>query len=163
MASKATNAMNDSEPMRYQPGRDARWLLLRPWIVLPRLIQIVWALLGLVLSLLLRGGSKDPEVQKGLARTLLRTLTNLGPCFIKVGQALSTRPDLIRRDWLDELTRLQDDLPAFDHGVALATVQEELGAPVEQLFEEFPDAPVAAASLGQVYRCLLYTSPSPRD
>ena len=148
--------MNNSESLRYQPGRDARWLLIRPWIVVPRLIQILWAMLGLVLSLLLRGRSKDPEVQRGLARTLLRTLTNLGPCFIKVGQALSTRPDLIRRDWLDELTRLQDDLPAFDHSVALATIQEELGAPVEQLFEEFPDAPVAAASLGQVYRARLH-------
>ena len=148
--------MNNSESLRYQPGRDALWLLIRPWIVVPRLIQILWAMLGLVLSLLLRGRSKDPEVQRGLARTLLRTLTNLGPCFIKVGQALSTRPDLIRRDWLDELTRLQDDLPAFDHSVALATIQEELGAPVEQLFEEFPDAPVAAASLGQVYRARLH-------
>ena len=156
MAGSAAKAMNNSESLRYQPGRDARWLLIRPWIVVPRLIQILWAMLGLVLSLLLRGRSKDPEVQRGLARTLLRTLTNLGPCFIKVGQALSTRPDLIRRDWLDELTRLQDDLPAFDHGVALATIQEELGAPVEQLFEEFPDAPVAAASLGQVYRARLH-------
>ena len=102
------------ESLRYNPGRDARWLLLRPWIGSPRLIQILWALVGLVLSVLLRGNSSDPRVQRNLARTLLRTLTNLGPCFIKVGQALSTRPDLIRRDWLDELTRLQDDLPAFN-------------------------------------------------
>ena len=92
--------------MRYSPGKDARWLLLRPWISIPRVFQIVWALTGLVVSLLLRGRSKDSEVQRKLARTLLRTLTNLGPCFIKVGQALSTRPDLIRRDWLDELTKL---------------------------------------------------------
>ncbi|OUW49132.1 MAG: hypothetical protein CBD47_02195 [Synechococcus sp. TMED187] len=142
--------------MRYQPGRDSRWLLFRPWVALPRILHITWALLGLMLSLLIRGNSKDPEVQRKLARTLLRTLTNLGPCFIKVGQALSTRPDLIRRDWLEELTRLQDDLPAFDHAVALATIQEELGAPVEQLFEQFPDQPMAAASLGQVYRARLH-------
>lgn len=142
--------------MRYSPGKDARWLLLRPWIYLPRVIQIIWALTGLVVSLLLRGRSKDSEVQRKLARTLLRTLTNLGPCFIKVGQALSTRPDLIRRDWLDELTKLQDDLPSFDHAIALQTVETELGAPVEQLFEEFPNAPVAAASLGQVYKARLH-------
>ena len=110
--------------MRYAPGKDARWLLLRPWIYLPRVFQIIWALTGLVVSLLVRGGSKDSEVQRKLARTLLRTLTNLGPCFIKVGQALSTRPDLIRRDWLDELTKLQDDLPSFDHAIALRTVEE---------------------------------------
>ena len=142
--------------MRYSPGKDARWLLLRPWIYLPRVIQIIWALTGLVVSLLLRGRSKDSEVQRKLARTLLRTLTNLGPCFIKVGQALSTRPDLIRRDWLDELTKLQDDLPSFDHAIALQTVETELGAPVEQLFEEFPNVPVAAASLGQVYKARLH-------
>lgn len=156
MAASAEKANEASQAPRYQPGRDARWLLLRPWIVIPRLIQILWALLGLVVSVLLRGGSKDPEVQRKLARTLLKTLTNLGPCFIKVGQALSTRPDLIPRDWLDELTRLQDDLPAFDHAIALTTIQEELGAPVEQLFEEFPSQPVAAASLGQVYRARLH-------
>ena len=68
--------------MRYSPGKAARWLLLRPWIYLPRVIQIIWALTGLVVSLLLRGRSKDAEVQRKLARTLLRTLTNLGPCFI---------------------------------------------------------------------------------
>lgn len=142
--------------IRYAPGKDARWLLLRPWIYLPRVVQIIWALTGLLVSLLLRGRSKDSEVQRKLARTLLRTLTNLGPCFIKVGQALSTRPDLIRRDWLDELTKLQDDLPSFDHAIALQTVEAELGAPVEQLFEEFPGVPVAAASLGQVYKARLH-------
>ena len=142
--------------MRYAPGKDARWLLLRPWIYLPRVVQIIWALTGLLVSLLLRGRSKDSEVQRKLARTLLRTLTNLGPCFIKVGQALSTRPDLIRRDWLDELTKLQDDLPSFDHAIALQTVEAELGAPVDQLFDEFPGVPVAAASLGQVYKARLH-------
>ena len=152
----AGSADQQSASLRYQPGRDSRWLLFRPWVALPRILHIIWALLGLMLSLLIRGNSKDPEVQRKLARTLLRTLTNLGPCFIKVGQALSTRPDLIRRDWLEELTRLQDDLPAFDHAVALATIQEELGAPVEQLFEQFPDQPMAAASLGQVYRARLH-------
>ena len=152
-----THAKDPAEArMRYAPGKDARWLLLRPWIYLPRVFQIIWALTGLVVSLLVRGGSKDSEVQRKLARTLLRTLTNLGPCFIKVGQALSTRPDLIRRDWLDELTKLQDDLPSFDHAIALQTVEEELGAPVEQLFEDFPDVPVAAASLGQVYKARLH-------
>ena len=152
----AGSADQQSASLRYQPGRDSRWLLFRPWVALPRILHIIWALLGLMLSLLIRGNSKDPEVQRKLARTLLRTLTNLGPCFIKVGQALSTRPDLIRRDWLEELPRLQDDLPAFDHAVALATIQEELGAPVEQLFEQFPDQPMAAASLGQVYRARLH-------
>ena len=141
--------------MRYDPGRDLGWLLLRPWVAIPRLVQVLWSLAGLVLVLLLRGGSNDPAVQQGLARRILNTLTGLGPCFIKLGQALSTRPDLVRRDWLEELTRLQDDLPAFPHATALARIREELGAPAEELFEEFPDTPIAAASLGQVYKARL--------
>ena len=141
--------------MQYEPGRDFRWLLLRPWVAIPRLIQVLWALTGLVLVLVLRGGSADPLVQQSLARRILNTLTGLGPCFIKVGQALSTRPDLVRRDWLDELTRLQDDLPPFPHALALARIEQELGAPAQELFAEFPDAPIAAASLGQVYKARL--------
>lgn len=141
--------------MQYNPGRDLLWLLLRPWVALPRLIQVLWALGGLVLVLLLQAGSTDAQVQKRLARRILTTLTGLGPCFIKVGQALSTRPDLVRRDWLEELTRLQDDLPAFPHAIALQRIEDELGAPADELFEEFPATPIAAASLGQVYKARL--------
>ena len=141
--------------MQYDSGRDYWWLLLRPWIAIPRLIQVLRTLSGLVIVLLLRGSSSDADVQRGLARRILNTLTGLGPCFIKLGQALSTRPDLVRRDWLEELTRLQDDLPAFPHSIALSRIEQELGAPAEQLFEEFPSAPIAAASLGQVYKARL--------
>jgi predicted unusual protein kinase regulating ubiquinone biosynthesis (AarF/ABC1/UbiB family) len=119
------------------------------------LIQVLWTLSGLVIVLLLRGSSSDADVQRGLAHSILNTLTGLGPCFIKLGQALSTRPDLVRRDWLEELTRLQDDLPAFPHSIALSRIEKELGAPADQLFEEFPSAPIAAASLGQVYKARL--------
>ena len=141
--------------MQYDSGRDFWWLLLRPWIAIPRLIQVLWTLSSLVIVLLLRGSSSDADVQRGLARRILNTLTGLGPCFIKLGQALSTRPDLVRRDWLEELTRLQDDLPAFPHSIALSRIEQELGAPADQLFEEFPSAPIAAASLGQVYKARL--------
>lgn len=139
----------------YNPNRDLRWLLLRPWILLSRLLVVLSQLLGLAMALVVQGNSRDPKVQQRLAERILRTLTNLGPCFIKVGQSLSTRPDLVRRDWLDQLTRLQDDLPSFDHAIALATIEAELGGPAHELFAEFPDYPVAAASLGQVYKARL--------
>lgn len=139
----------------YDPGADLRWLLRRPWILLSRLTAVLWQLGSLALVLVVQGNSRDTGVQQRLAKRIFTTLTGLGPCFIKVGQALSTRPDLVRRDWLEQLTRLQDDLPAFPHAVALATIEAELGAPADQLFEEFPDYPVAAASLGQVYRARL--------
>ncbi|GCE65105.1 AarF/ABC1/UbiB kinase family protein [cyanobiont of Ornithocercus magnificus] len=151
-------ALERAPATRYDAARDFRWLLFRPLIALPRLLQILTALLGLALTLFVQGSSKDPHVQRKLASKLLKTLTRLGPCFIKVGQALSTRPDLIRRDWLDELTKLQDDLPPFDHAVALAIIESELGSPADQLFLDFPDVPVAAASLGQVYRARLHSN-----
>ncbi len=140
---------------RYDPAADLRWLLARPWIWLSRLLVVAWQLGGLAVTLASQTNSRDPAVQKRLARRILTTLSELGPCFIKVGQALSTRPDLVRRDWLEELTRLQDDLPPFPHARALALIEEELGASAASLFAEFPEHPVAAASLGQVYRARL--------
>jgi len=144
--------------MRYDATRDLLWLIARPWTGLPRLIHVLTSLLTLSVMLLSQGSSLDEEVQKRLAKRLFRTLTNLGPCFIKLGQALSTRPDLVNRAWLEELTSLQDNLPAFSHATALNTVEEDLGAPAAQLFEEFPSKPVAAASLGQVYKARLHGS-----
>ena len=152
--SRPQAASADSE-LRYDPAADLRWLLLRPWIWIGRLVVVLSTLGSLAVSLAVQGNSSDPEVQRGLARRILTTLSGLGPCFIKVGQALSTRPDLVRRDWLDELTRLQDDLPAFPHAIALQLIEQELGAPADQLFDDFPDYPVAAASLGQVYKARL--------
>ncbi|MEX1324671.1 MAG: AarF/ABC1/UbiB kinase family protein [Synechococcaceae cyanobacterium] len=139
----------------YDPRADRRWLLRRPWILISRLSSVLWQLGSLTVVLLVQGSSPDAGVQRRLGQRILATLTNLGPCFIKVGQALSTRPDLVRRDWLEELTQLQDNLPPFPQDVALATIEAELGAPASRLFEEFPDYPVAAASLGQVYRARL--------
>ena len=141
---------------RYDPSADFRWLLLRPWIWISRLLVVVWQLGGLAITLASQSSSPDPKVQRRLAQRILTTLSTLGPCFIKVGQALSTRPDLVKREWLEELTKLQDDLPPFPHSVALGLIEAELGAPAHQLFAEFPDFPVAAASLGQVYRARLH-------
>jgi len=139
----------------YDPEADWRWLILRPWIWIPRLLVILWTLGTLALTLAAQGNSRDQAVQQRLAQRILSSLTALGPCFIKVGQALSTRPDLVRRDWLDELTRLQDDLPPFPHAQALAILEEELGGPASRWFPDFPGYPVAAASLGQVYKVQL--------
>lgn len=155
-ASTASASTNVCAPREvYDPHADRRWLLRRPWILISRLSSVLWQLGSLTLVLLVQGKSSDADVQRRLGRRILATLTSLGPCFIKVGQALSTRPDLVRRDWLEELTQLQDNLPPFPQDVALATIEAELGARADQLFEEFPDYPMAAASLGQVYRARL--------
>jgi predicted unusual protein kinase regulating ubiquinone biosynthesis (AarF/ABC1/UbiB family) len=84
-------------------------------------------------------------------------LTRLGPTFIKVGQALSTRPDLVRKDFLEELIKLQDQLPSFDNAIAFSIIEAELGQSIKELFSQITPNPVAAASLGQVYRAVLHT------
>jgi len=83
-----------------------------------------------------------------------RALTALGPAYIKFGQVLSTRPDVVGDELAVQLRVLQDKLPPFSVGEAKAMVQSELGAPVEALFSEFSE-PVAAASIAQVHRARL--------
>lgn len=143
-------------PPAYDPRADRRWLLGRPWLFLSRLSSVLWQLISLALTLVVHAGSGDQAVQQRLGKRILATLTSLGPCFIKVGQALSTRPDLVRRDWLEQLTQLQDNLPPFPQEVALRTIETELGAPARELFALFPDYPIAAASLGQVYKAQMH-------
>jgi len=143
--------MNDLE-MEYTPNKNLIWLLLRPWILFPRVIYILLTIFFFVLRLVFQGASKDRNVQKDLSKYLFNVITDLGPCYIKLGQALSTRPDLVRQDWLTELTNLQDNLPPFDHKIALKIVEKELGSPANILFDEFPNKPIASASLGQVYK-----------
>ncbi len=97
------------------------------------------------------------ERELACARFLARGLVELGPTFIKVGQALSTRPDLLPLPYVKELTRLQDRVPAFDTRIALATIERELGQPVADLFAEFDTVPISAASIGQVYGAVTFT------
>ncbi len=144
--------------MKYDFKRDLTWLISRPWILVPRFIQIVGAISLLLARLIFQGSSNEDKTQKKLAKFLLKTLIDLGPCFIKVGQALSTRPDLIRKDWLEELTNLQDNLPSFSHEKALEIIENELGKPANELFKEFPSKPIASASLGQVYKAKLFSN-----
>ncbi|KCV82577.1 2-polyprenylphenol 6-hydroxylase [Actibacterium atlanticum] len=80
-----------------------------------------------------------------------RALTALGPAYIKFGQILSTRPDVVGPELAQQLRVLQDKLPPFDVDTAKKVIAEELGAPVDQLYSEFSE-PVAAASIAQVHR-----------
>ena len=137
---------------RYSPKGDMIWLILRPWILLPRVLYILLTLIFLLVRILFQGNSNSKSVQKNLSKYLFDVITDLGPCFIKLGQALSTRPDLVRQDWLTELTNLQDNLPPFKHKIALKIIEDELGLPANELFDDFPDEPIASASLGIVYK-----------
>ncbi len=82
-------------------------------------------------------------------------LQNLGPTFVKLGQMLSTRPDLIDDEFAIELENLRDKVPPDAPEVIRATIENELGKPVDEIFDDFPDNPIAAASIGQVFRARL--------
>lgn len=98
------------------------------------------------------GRFSNAEAAKGRpGQRLAAALRDLGPTFIKFGQALSTRPDLVGEEVAADLTDLQDRLPPFPVEQARAIIAAELGAPVEVLFQSFDDVPVAAASIAQVH------------
>lgn len=84
-------------------------------------------------------------------KRLAAALQTLGPAFIKLGQTLATRPDLIGAEIAEDLTTLQDRLPPFSAAEARTAIEAELGAPVDELFSEFDDKAVAAASIAQVH------------
>ncbi len=79
----------------------------------------------------------------------------LGPTYIKLGQILSTRPDLIPVDFIDELAKLQDDVPPFDFDAVIKIVETEFDVPPDKLFKSLDEAPLASASIGQVHKAVL--------
>src|SRR5579871_1659332 len=82
---------------------------------------------------------------------LAAALQEMGPSFIKLGQALSTRADLLSEEVATDLAKLQDHLPAFPGELARRTIEQQLGKPIAALFESFDDVPIAAASIAQVH------------
>lgn len=87
---------------------------------------------------------------------LRRTFEELGPTYVKLGQILSTRNDLLDQDIIDELIKLRDNVEEFDTEVAKSIFKEEMGLEIEDIFTEFSDKPIGAASIGQVYAAKLY-------
>ncbi|MFO0054491.1 MAG: ABC1 kinase family protein [Dolichospermum sp.] len=141
-----------TELKQYNPEAIARYFRYRPWLVWGRLLSIIWSFAGFVFSLKWDEWQEQVEENQGQRAIELRNLlTRLGPTFIKVGQALSTRPDLIRKDFLAELVKLQDQLPPFDNALAYQIIETELDRSIGEIFRDLSPQPVAAASLGQVY------------
>jgi predicted unusual protein kinase regulating ubiquinone biosynthesis (AarF/ABC1/UbiB family) len=128
-----------------------------------RFVVVVWSFLPLVLAhardrrrFLLFGPSREvtEAVRRQRAEYLLETLLDLGPTFIKIGQILSTRPDVLPPTYIGVLSRLQDRVPPDPWEEVRPVVEQDLG-PVDETFDEFDTDPISGASLGQVYTAVV--------
>ncbi|MEO3706418.1 ABC1 kinase family protein [Trichormus azollae] len=109
------------------------------------------------------GGITEPKQatrRKVQAIWIRNTFLDLGPTFIKVGQLFSTRADIFPSEYVEELSKLQDRVPAFSYEQVETIIEEELGRKVPQLFHSFEPIPLAAASLGQVHKAVLHSGES---
>src|SRR5262245_28064094 len=102
-----------------------------------------------------KGGPQDGAGPTARGRHLREMLDELGPTFVKFGQLLSTRPDIVPPDIIAELRGLQDDVRPFAFEDVERVIREELGQPIERLYLDFEERPLHAASIGQVHRATL--------
>ena len=108
-----------------------------------------------LVTLFISEGEINERHIPGLSRQARMDLQDLGPTFIKAGQMMSVRPDVLPQATLDELTKLQDSVVPFETEIAVRQIEEELGGPLGQFFTSISEEPVAAASLAQVYLATL--------
>jgi len=153
-------------PMDYNINAMQHYFNNRPLEVMKRTFEILYETIPyfsrlLIWEHLIRRKIKNHEgLQKKYAVELREMLTRLGPCFIKLGQAVSIRPDILPSSFLFELQKLCDAVPSFPTKDALEVIESELGAKVSDIFEGFnaEEGPIASASLGQVYKVKLVDS-----
>jgi len=146
-------------PYEYNPAALKEFFSKRPGTVLTRIAQVAGVggtlALNALFDQLFNRLENNPDLEVQRAAELRDTVTSLGPFFIKLGQALSIRPDILSPRSMVELQKLCDKVPSYDSKVAFATIEKELGKPVSELFSEITPEPIAAASLGQVYKATL--------
>eukprot|EP00892_Ulva_mutabilis_P008423 jgi/Ulvmu1/5953/UM026_0075.1 len=148
---------SDAElPSEYDGDAIYRYWTRRPSTMLARSIETATLAAGFLVGLQMdRITGKVKENEKKRARALREAVDRLGPAYIKVAQALSTRVDLLSPAYYEEITLLQDQVKPFPNDEAMEILEQELGQPAMSVFSSISAQPVAAASLGQVYRATL--------
>ncbi|GLT97838.1 hypothetical protein SLE2022_153840 [Rubroshorea leprosula] len=140
-------------PLVYDPASISAYWGKRPRAVATRIVQLLSVAGGFLSRLawdLINKKIKENEVARAIE--LREIVTSLGPAYIKLGQALSIRPDILSPVAMIELQKLCDKVPSFPDDVAMALIEEELGQPWPNIYSELSSSPIAAASLGQVYK-----------
>lgn len=152
----AKAAKSAEEGPRYDPNVAIEFFKNKTFYVRRRQLEIAIPLTSFVSRVVLdvQMGREEQNRQQR-AEEFLKIVGSLGPAIIKGGQAVASRPDLLPKEYLDELQKLQDRLPPFPNDIAFNLIEEELGQPVEEVFESIDPTPVAAASIGQVYSAIL--------
>lgn len=147
-------------PYEYNPDALKAYFSSKPLVVLRRMAQVISVGGGFFAKSALDGilGNDDPDLEVKRTIELRNLITSLGPFYIKLGQALSIRPDVLSPRSMVELQKLCDKVPSYDTKIAFQTIEKELGKSVDELFSEITPEPVAAASLGQVYKATLRSS-----
>ncbi|KAK4578846.1 hypothetical protein RGQ29_028791 [Quercus rubra] len=150
-------------PEVYDPQYVDDYFGCRPHLVAFRLLEVFSSFASAAIRIRASGIRKylklrsDKDIDGNISQykfgmVLKETMLSLGPTFIKVGQSLSTRPDIIGTEISKALSELHDQIPPFPRNVAMKIIEEEFGSPVESFFSYISKEPVAAASFGQVYR-----------
>ena len=144
--------------LEYDPVTISKIYRKNPQRLLKRLWQTLIPIFSYILSVFwdkITGALKNKQQARFRATQLTNLLVKLGPAFVKAGQALSTRPDIIPVVLLEELSQLQDQLPGFDGDEAMELIEKDLNKEIDEIFSKIDKNPISAASLGQVHKAIL--------
>ena len=158
MNEEFTDFIEASGLLNYDPETIAKIYQKNPQRLLKRLWQTLIPIFAYIFSVVwdkLTGRLKLEKQARFRAKELTNLLVDLGPAFVKAGQALSTRPDIVPVVLLEELSELQDQLPGFDGNKAMDLIEEDLGKRISEIFVSIEKEPISAASLGQVHKAVL--------
>ncbi len=153
-----TDFIEISGLLNYDPETISKIYQKNPKRLLKRLWQTLIPIFAYIFSVgwdKVTGKLKKERQARFRAKELTNLLVELGPAFVKAGQALSTRPDIIPSILLEELSELQDQLPGFDGNKAMELIEEDLNLKIDEIFLSIDKEPISAASLGQVHKAIL--------